>query len=191
MSRPVFFIWVIGHNASGKTTLSTKLADYFRLNRVNGDDFRDFLGKNYLYFKNLEYSKKAHPKYGSLNVVTQDFRTSIASELLKQNQDIIYDGSGYNQEVRSSVLKTIKERSQTDFKTIFIRSIISEDELIKRLRIRDAKEGNTWEKKYLERNKSYYKLPEANECDVLIDYNQSNYDEVKSKLETLLSDEIK
>ena len=54
--KGLYLIMVIGHNSSGKTVVSKKIADIFKLSMVNNDLIRSFISKNIRYYKDLIFS---------------------------------------------------------------------------------------------------------------------------------------
>lgn len=174
------FINVIGHNSSGKTTISKKLGEDLGLNRVSGDDFREFIHDHITYFQNTDLSYP-NKRFDELNPLIIQYRFDLSWLLLKAGQHVLFDGSGSTKEFRDRYLTKVK----TDFPNV-VRVIIwadlPEHELLERLETR----GNAWLEQYTKLKKAAFQPPQQNEVEVVLRYNQHNYDEIRKSLSALL-----
>jgi len=178
------FINTVGHNASGKTTIGTKLVRKFRLDRVSGDDFSNFVYSHIAYFDNTSISFP-NKRYAELNPLVLHYRFELTWTLLRANQNVLYDGSGSTAEIRAKYLQKIK----ADFpeaKTVIIWADIEESELVKRLARRDEEPGARWTDMYTQIKKTGFEPPQEGEADILLRYDQTNYDEIESEIHKLL-----
>lgn len=174
------FIATVGHNGSGKTTVAQRLAEDLSLNRVNGDDLRTFLFERMPYFADVDLSYPSS-KYDELNPLIMDYRFRLSKILLQAGQHVLYDGSGSTRAFRDKYLATYK-REFPAITTVIIYTDIGEPELLERLDQR----GDRWLDMYHDWKKAAFEAPTADEADVLLRYNQQNYDEIKQSLVDLL-----
>ncbi|MCD6229907.1 MAG: AAA family ATPase [Candidatus Diapherotrites archaeon] len=98
-----FLILISGHNASGKTVLSRKLLREFDLNKVNGDDVRDFLISSIKFYSDAHYSYP-NSKIISANKTVSAFRMALVKELLSQGESVLVDGAGIERKARKKYL---------------------------------------------------------------------------------------
>lgn len=179
------FIALVGRNASGKTTVAKRLTEDFPvLNRVNADDFRDFVAHQVAYFNALDRSYK-NPLYDQLNPLAMTYRTMLTSVLLKAGQHVLYDGSGAKREYRDTYLANVRETAP-DCLTVIIYMHIEEAELLPRLEERKGAGGDRWQEMYWDSAKEGFEPPEPDEADKLLRYDQNNYDEIKQAIAELL-----
>ena len=156
------FINVVGHNASGKSTITKRLAEDCGLNRVSGDDFRNFVYDNVPYFKDTGLAKSTD-KYQLLNPLVINYRLELSLALLTAGQNVIFDGSGTVRQWRSHYMNQIQQRFPK-VKRIIVYTMIREAELLSRLNERDILTGQTlWREQYLKKKKSTFESPTANE----------------------------
>lgn len=178
------FINVIGHNSSGKTTISKKLEGTFNLNRVSGDDFRTFLYRHVRYFDKTDPSFP-NSRYSELNDLVYQYRVELTHILLRAKQSVVFDGSGSTKEFRTRYLHKIKSEFP-EVKTVIVFVNIDEEELLKRLALRDEKEKANWTEQYQKYKKHSFMPPNQDEADVVLHYNQSNYQEIEDQIKELL-----
>lgn len=178
------FINIIGHNASGKTTLSDKLAKSFKINQVNGDAFRKFVYDHVAYFQDTDLSFPSK-KGGELNPLTILYRIELAKILLQSGENVLFDGSGFTLEHRNKYLNEIT-RVFPKVTRVIIWADIEEADLLERLRARDQKSGAQWVRMYKELRKQAFVPPINGEVEVLIRYDQHNYEEVRQQIKDLL-----
>ena len=86
-------ILIVGHNASGKTYLSKRLADDLSIERVSGDDFRTFVINNTRYFADVDRVTR-NGKMERLSQLVIDYRFGLTKSLLETGNSVIFDGSG-------------------------------------------------------------------------------------------------
>ena len=178
------FINVIGFNASGKTVVSKKLAEAFKLNRLSGDDFRNFVHTHITYFDDTGYfpNERNH----ELNPLVIQYRLSMLWTLLSAKQSVIFDGSGTAKEERAKYLKKIKS-DYPKVTTVIIWADIGEPELLKRLAERDKDDEQAqWTEVYHKFRKPRFEPPDIDEADILLRYDQKNYDEIEAEIRKLL-----
>jgi predicted kinase len=178
------FIAVIGHNSSGKTTIATQLADKFGLNRISGDDFRHFIYDHIPYFKSMDNSYPT-TKNKELNPLVINYRQELAHILLGAGQQVIFDGSGASQEVRTKYFGAIKQKFP-EVKTVIVWADLPELELLKRLAERDKTSNARWTEMYHTYKKHSFEPPQQGEADVLLRYDQTNYQDIEDKISSLL-----
>ncbi len=178
----VLFIGIVGHNASGKTFLAKKLEDDLSANRINADEFRLFLSERVRYFHKLDLSYK-NDKIDALGPLTLDYRLSLAKILLHAGEIVIYEGSGFLEKWRKTYLDVAKSCSNSVV-TVLISVELPENELLKRLKQREEKEGGRWTEQYYEK-KDLYEPISDNEADLVLHYTQNNYDDMVKKLSSL------
>lgn len=177
------FVNVLGHNSSGKTTLSQKLQKSFDFNIVGGDDFRLFIYEHIPYFHSVNNSYPTD-KNKELNPLVKNYRFELMWILLKAEQNVLLDGSGATKEIRSEYLRKMK----TEFpgvKTVLIWVEIGEADLLKRLSKRDENSNARWTDMYFDFKKDFIKKPSAGEADKVLTYNQNNYLEIERELKNL------
>src|ERR1700712_2671794 len=111
------FINIVGHNASGKTTLAKKLEEDFKLSRVSGDDFRLFVHEHVSYFEGTDM---AYPnqRYSELNPLVIEYRLRLTTILLEAGQNVLYDGSGATKDFRRRYLQKVASEFPTVKKVI-------------------------------------------------------------------------
>ncbi|HSX05269.1 MAG TPA: ATP-binding protein [Candidatus Saccharimonadales bacterium] len=175
------FINIIGHNSSGKTTLAKKLAAEFGLNRVSGDDFRNFVGRHVAYFQNTDWS---HPNEHTqqLNPLVINYRLELSWILLRARAHVLIDGSGSTKAIRA----TYMDRVTAEFPEV-TRVIIWADVAEAELRARLEQRGGQWVKQYEEIRRPSFEPPEQSEAEVVLRYTQDNYIELAAKLHDLLN----
>gem|GEM_PF-3244691 len=177
MSR--LLVLVSGYNASGKSTLSRKLSEDLGCNRINGDDFLEFIRQSTPYFSDLDISH-VNTKYDMLKQFKVDYRNQLATVLLQADQAVILDVSAHKKITRQQLMGPLK--SIAGAKTAIIWIDISEDELLRRLNAREQSEK--WVEQY--HQKGAYERPGEDEADYVLRYDQNNYDEIKSRVAELL-----
>ena len=173
------FIALVGHNASGKTSVAKRLEQDLEINRVNADDFRQFVSEHIRYFKDLDISIK-NPRYELLTEITHNYRLDMSWLLLRAQQSVIYDGSGATKAWRSRYLDYVTQH-HPDVHRVIIYVDISEEQLLQRLRDR----AQHWEAQYWGSKKELFERPTPDEADTLLVYNQDNYDEILAELARL------
>lgn len=182
------FINTVGHNASGKTTVAKRLEADLALNRVNGDAFRDFVYKNIIYFNDVDFSYPSE-KYKQLNPLVINYRFELSWVLLGAKQSVLYDGSGSTKAFRKRYLDKVRQ-DFPEVKTVLIWTDIDEAELLKRLELRNqsGETGKKWVKMYREYKKDSFEPPELQEADIILRYDQTNYNEIVEKIKALLGE---
>lgn len=178
------FINVIGHNASGKTFVSKKLTDKFSLNRVSGDDFRMFLYEHVSYFEdqNNSYPTK---KNIVMRPLVNAYRSKLIMLLLEADQSIVSDGSSFTRSIRKKYFSKMKAE-RPELTIVIIWADLPEPELLERLAERDKQSKARWVDMYNNYRKAEFEPPEASEADLLLVYNQKNYEEIEQKIAALL-----
>jgi predicted kinase len=179
------FINVIGHNASGKSTLSRKLTKALPLNRVNADDFRQFIFDNIPYFKGTDSSFPNH-RFTILGDIFNHYRFELCWVLLQEKQNVLLDGSGYKDTTRAKYLPQVKEKFPEVIRVI-IWCQLPEPELLERLTERNKTQGDKWLRQYHEIKKPGFVSPSENEAEIVLNYTQDNFDEILGKLKELLA----
>lgn len=179
------FILVMGHNGSGKTHVSKKLAERFQLNRVNGDDFRIFVYEHIKYFQEVNNSYPG-PKNNQLQHLVNDYRIGLTNILLDAGESVIFDGSGSTKQVRTKYLSQLKAK-YPNLKSVIVWTDITEPELLERLQERDKDSNARWTDMYHNIKKELFEPPTEDEADVLLRYDQANYDDIERQIGTLLS----
>lgn len=178
------FINIVGFNASGKTTVAKKLAKEFKLSRISGDDFREFVNSHIAYFDKTGYFP--NERNDELNPLVIEYRFSMLWTLLKAKQNVIFDGSGATREERAKYLKKIRS-DYPEVATVLILADITEPGLLKRLADRDeAEPGSQWTEVHHRVRKPRFQRPEADEADIILRYDQTNYDEIAAEIRKLL-----
>ena len=180
------FINVVGHNASGKTTLSNRLAKDLQLNRVSGDDFRHFLFQTETlpYFRDTDSSFPNH-RFSLLGDLTDHFRREMIKILLSQNQHVILDGTSYDRKTRRSYMR-LAHTQAPDATRVIVWTSIPEQELLERLADRNKVAGDKWLRQYHEIKKHTFQMPDKAEADTLLVYTQGNYEEIRNSIAQLL-----
>lgn len=166
------FINILGHNGSGKTTLAKKLEADLGASRINADDFRQFIKENVRYFNNLDFTYK-NADFDLLNPLVIDYRLHLTDILLGAQQSVLYEGSGFKKEWRKKYLEVAKKHTA---KTVLITCIIEENKLLERLAKRQN--GDRWQKQYFDHKVHAFEHPTKDEADIVLTYNQANYDEI-------------
>ena len=128
-------ILIVGHNASGKSTLSKKLASELQINIINGDMIRDMLISKIRFYSGTHYSYP-NEKIKSANKLVQDFRKNLTKELLLNKESVIIDGAGITKRRRKVYLDLAKKIIK-GIKPIIIEIDVKEQELLNRLNKRD------------------------------------------------------
>ena len=170
------FINILGHNGSGKTTLAKKLEVDLGANRINADDFRHFIKENILYFNTLDFTYK-NADFDLLNPLAINYRMQLTDILLGAKQSVIYEGSGFKKEWRKKYIEVAKNHTA---KTVLITCTIEENELLERLAKRQN--GERWQKQYFDHKVRAFEQPTKDEADIVLTYDQTNYDEILAKL---------
>jgi predicted kinase len=178
------FVSLFGHNAAGKTTVAKRLSAELPFNRVSADDFRLFVSGNIPYFQDLDISFK-NPRYDQLNPLAVKYRFDMTRILLEAGQNVIYDGSGFMREWRAKYLELARQAAP-NCKTVIIIMEIGEEELLKRLEERTDSVQTRWVEQY-HHKKVLIEKPTPDEADMILEYDQTNYDAIKAKLEELLA----
>ncbi|MCK5332761.1 ATP-binding protein [Candidatus Parcubacteria bacterium] len=183
-------ILVIGHNASGKSTLTKKIISQFDLNRVNGDVIRDLLISSVKFYSDMHYSYP-NKKNESAGKIVFVFRRQLVKELLSQNQSIIVDGAGITKHGRNKYFLLAKEHRKK-IKTVIIEAVLDENELLTRLKKRDNKKKQfRWINNYKEIRKERYEPVENTEADFVLKYNQHNSEEIIQAIEDIMLNQKK
>lgn len=175
------FINIVGHNSSGKTTLAKRLEKYLGLSRISGDDFRQFVHDHVAYFHDIDMSYP-NKRYSEINPLVIQYRFKLCEILLRGGQSVIFDGSGTTKEYRARYLERIKA-AYPQVTRVLIWTNVSEQELLIRLKQR----GDSWLKQYHNLKKHSFQPPSDNESEVLLRYNQNNYEDTCSHLQKLLT----
>lgn len=178
------FINIVGHNSSGKTTVAKKLQEDLGVSRVNGDDFRLFIYENVAFFGGEKLGKKSL-KNDALNKFIVNYRIELSEIILSGGGSVIFDGSGATRQWRSFYMDRIL-KGFPQVKRVIIYTEIKEDELLARLAERDSSGERIWIKHYHELKKDLFEPPSQDEVDLLLTYNQQNYEEIRSALARLL-----
>jgi len=173
------FINIIGHNASGKTTLAKRLEQDLNLSCISGDDFRYFVKEHIRYFNDLDISYPTE-RGKQLRPLTINYRLQLSQILLEAQESVLFDGSGFKKSDRQPIQAMLGKFP--DAKYVIILAAVPENELLKRLEAR----GNRWIDMYHDLRKPGFERPTADEADVLLEYNQHNYDEIREKIEQLI-----
>ncbi len=174
------FVNIIGHNSSGKTTLAKKLEKDLSFNRVSGDDFREFIHQNIAYFRDTDTSYP-NERYDQLNPLVIGYRFNLTQILLGVEQNVLFDGSGATKIYRSRYLVKIHE-TFPEIVRVIIWADIAEPELLERLKAR----GERWLEQYKNLKKNSFQPPEDDEAELVLRYDQNNYDEIKNRLDEWL-----
>ncbi len=170
-------IAICGKNASGKTTMSRKLCGALGLNHINGDDLMMFIKQNIAYYRDLDLSYP-NDKYDTIKKFKIDYRNNLTKILLKQGQSVVFDASGYLRKYRDQYLEAY--RNDESVKIIIIWADLSEKEHLARLHARDA-DGGKWHEQLVEREHDF-EPPEPDEADVILRYDQKNYQEIEDRV---------
>jgi len=179
-------ILVVGHNASGKTMLSNKIIKHFNINRVNGDDVRDFLISKIRYYSDMNYSYP-NPKIRSANKVVTIFRKELIRELLSQGESVLVDGGGITKESRKKYME-LKKISSQKMITVIIESDIEENMLLQRLKHRDKSNRNhRWVDLYDDIRKGKYEGVTNDEADHVLKFNQDNSDAILKRMRDIVN----
>ena len=179
-------ILVIGHNASGKTMLSNRILKHFNINRVNGDDVRDFLISKIHYYSDMHYSYP-NPKIKSANKVVNIFREELIRELLSQGESVLVDGGGITKESRKRYLE-LKNISSRKVITVIIELDIEENILLQRLKHRDKSNRNyRWVDLYDDIRREKYEEVTDDEADYVLKLNQDNSDAIIERMSDIVN----
>ena len=179
------FVLLVGHNASGKTTLARQLAEDLNLQLVEGDPFRMFLAAEIPYFKDLDISIP-NPKARIASQLTHDYRHMLARKLLKADQAVLYGGGNLKRDVRAHIFEKICNGIAT--RRVILYCKIDEGTLLGRFAERERNDSKSrWTEHYFRYRKPQLEEPAADECDELIVYDQQNYEEVRDRLKRLLT----
>ena len=177
-----YLIMVVGHNASGKTYISEKIADKFKLNRINNDLIRKFVIENIKYYNDAIFSYPGG-KINSVNKVVWKFSINLIIELLKNKQSVLVDGISIVKSKRTKYFKLANKK----ITTIIIETKIDEDELLRRLQTRDQEDKkDKWVKFYKDIRKNKYDPIKDNEADYVFHYNQKNLNEIIKQLKKMI-----
>ena len=175
------FINIIGFNAAGKTTLAKKLENELHFNRVSGDDFRDFAQTHIAYFDMVPRSHSTE-KYKQLNPLVMSYRLDMTKTLLLAGQNVIYDGSGNTKAYRKIYLDLVA-KTAPHVKVVLITVKADEQTIVERLHKRT--DGKNWLEMYENRKKSFEPSTQE-EADLLLEYDQNNYQDIKEAISKLL-----
>ena len=179
-------ILVIGHNASGKTMLSNRILKHFNINRVNGDDVRDFLISKIHYYSDMHYSYP-NPKIKSANKVVTTFREELIRELLSQGESVLVDGGGITKESRKKYME-LKKISSQKIITVIIELDVEEKILLQRLKHRDKSNKNhRWIDLYNDIRKDKYEEVTNDEADHVLKFNQDNPDAILERMRDIVN----
>jgi len=177
-----FLIFVIGHNSSGKTFISKKIADSLKISRINNDLMRAFVIKN-IHFYNNTTTSYLGKKIKSINKSVYKFSHSLIVELLGQKQSVLVDGLNIIKKDRSVYLQTFDK----NVTRIIIETQIDEKDLLKRLKKRDVKsKDDRWVEFYKNNRKDLYNPIQDNEADHVLYYNQNNLAEIIKQLKKII-----
>jgi len=178
-------ILVVGHNASGKTTLSKNIESELGINRVGGDMVRDMLMSNIKFYSDTHYSYP-NEKIDSANKVVSIFRKELIKELLAQKQSVMVDGGGIIKETRSNHIK-LADCCNEKVITIIVETILDEKVLLDRLKDRDSKnEQHKWVDFYKDIKKEKYEPVDISEADFVLRYDQNNSDEIIQAIKDIM-----
>ncbi len=172
--------------SSGKSTLSKKLVNQFKFNRVSGDAFRHFISDNIAYFANLDISFP-NDRTKLIQPLLHDYRLGISNILLDQGEHVMFDGTSMYAEVRTSRFKEVK-KLYPKVTTVLIFVDTPEELILSRLKERDTlSEQSNWVEHYHKLKKPQFEVPTSNEADAVLTYYQYNYQEIEDKLQELLA----
>lgn len=170
---------IVGHNASGKTTLAQKLVADLGFNRVSGDDFRQFVHEHIPYFAATDVSYP-NERFDQLNPLVITYRLELTTILLQAKQNVIFDGSGARKSHRERYLQLVHQKFPS-VQRVIIWIDLPEDELVDRLQHR----GQQWLRQYEEFKKDTFEIPTSDEAELVLHYDQHNYDEIRQRLRDL------
>lgn len=174
-------ILVTGHNATGKTTLANKLSKDLGISTINSDDFREFVKSHIGYYSDLDYSV-VNKKASSLTSVIAHYRDELSRVLLDQGQSVLYQANLIRAEDRKSVLNSLA-KAHSPFKSVILHCELQEEKLLERLRERQVSQpGSRWLDHYTLDKKLKYQRPASDEADIVLYYDQSNYETILSTL---------
>ncbi len=181
-----YLILIVGHNASGKTTLASELLGFFGdINRVSNDDIRELLMSKVSYFSDTNHSYTSH-KSGTMNNIAYAYKEVLAKELLSAGQSILIDGGGITKEKRKENLSFARHACEK-ITTLIIEVEIDEKKLLERLFERNKKNKNhKWVDFYQNIRKKQYETVAENEADYVLKFNQHNKEKIISKLKKIL-----
>ena len=145
-----YLILVVGHNASGKSTLTKQIINTFPyINRINGDVVRAFLAQEISYYKDIlqRQSKKNVEANKSINL----FLDSLTTELLNSGQSVVIDRCGLTRTQRKHYLSNADD----SVTTILIDCNAPEEVLLQRLTERDIQTPQYgWVERYIKTRKN-------------------------------------
>ncbi len=139
-----------------------------------------FIIKNIHYYNDLDISFPS-PKYETIKQFKIDFRNNLTKILLANDQPVLFDASGHKRRYRDQYLKS--HNTDPAVKIVIVWVDIGEDDLLKRLKERDGK-GGSWQRQLL--LKGSFEPPEPDEADLILHYDQTNYQEIEDRLRALL-----
>ena len=183
-------ILVVGHNTSGKSTLTKEIISELDINRINGDVIREMLISNIKFYSDTHYSYP-NKKIDSANKILSVFRTELIKELLIQKQSVIIDGAGITRKTRNEFLKLVNYGNKNII-TIIIETILEEDKLLIRLKERDNKnKQHKWVKFYNDIRKEKYEPVDNSEADFILKYNQNHSKEIIQAIKNIMHGKTK
>ena len=184
MSKQIFVL-VVGHFATGKTTLTKEIVSELDINRINGDTLRDMMISDIKYYSDTHRSYP-NEKIDSVNRVVTIYRNELVKELLDEEQSVIIDGAGASKNGRKRFLEIVKSRDR-EISTIIIETSLDEDIITERLKIRDKESSeNRWLDFYKDYAKRGYELVDKSEADYMLKYDQNNSKEIIQKIRDIL-----
>ena len=179
------FILVVGHNASGKSTISREIERNLKINRISVDNVRDLLISDIKFYQDTHYSYP-NKKIESANKIVYAYRKELIKELLYNKQSIVLDGGGIVRNRRKKYLSFAK-KVNSKIVTVIIETRIDEKELLERLSNRDKKGKHLkWVKFYKDIRKDGYDKVDPSEADYVFEYNQKNSKDLIKELKKII-----
>ena len=174
-------ILLAGFNGSGKTTLAKKLEKDLQINIVSGDPLRLLLKNEILYYQDFDISIPTE-KGRTTREIVRNYRNQVTKTLLGAGQSVIYDSSNMKKEHRKKVFSEIRNEIDS-VKRIIVHVTLPEEKLLERL---EERPEENWAKHHKIYNKPAFEIPTLDEADIIFEYNQENYEEIKNAIAEFL-----
>lgn len=181
-----YFIIIAGQNASGKTTLAAEIAKEFAVNIISNDSVRDLLASKIPFFSDSQGCSYLNEKSRAMSAVAHAHNIELVKQLLLAGESVLLEGSGISKKRRAEKLK-LTEFAIKKIKTVIIEIQIPEDELLRRLKLRDDEnQGHRWVDFYNDVKKAEFESVSNDEADYVLKYDQNNREAIMAKLREIL-----
>jgi len=176
-----------GFSKSGKTTLVNKIVQKFpnKFVSVDSSNIHDFLNTNYWVF--VDDNTIEGKSYDLRDKATKSLQKALQETLLENHINVIDDSCNSTVEKRAKIIQTAKN-IDPDIKTMIISIVITESELLNRLKSYDDAneqkgEQRAWLDLYTKIQKPSFQKPTPDEADYILFYTGKNIDELYSVIQ--------